>query len=121
MRFLLRILLNGLGLVAAAYLLPGIHWSGGLGALLVAGFVIGAINLVVKPIVTLLSCPLIVLSLGLFYLVINGAMVALADLLLDALVVDGFLWAVLGGLFLALFNLVFRLVLEPEPATATPR
>ena len=51
MRILARILLNGLGLVAAAHLLPGIHWSGGVGALLVAGFVLGAINLLVKPVV----------------------------------------------------------------------
>jgi len=114
MRFVARIVLNGLGLVAASYLLPGIHWSGGLGALLVAGCVIGVINLIVKPIVSVLSCPLIVLSLGLFYLVINGAMLALADLLLDALVVDGFVWAVVGGLFLALFNLVIRAMFEGE-------
>jgi len=114
MRFVARIVLNGLGLVAAAHLFPGIHWSGGLGALLVAGCVIGVINLVVKPVVTVLSCPLIVLSLGLFYLVINGAMLALADLLLDALVVDGFVWAVVGGLFLALFNLLIRLLFEGE-------
>ncbi|MCM2268478.1 MAG: phage holin family protein [Thermoanaerobaculia bacterium] len=114
MRFLVRILVNGFGLVAAAYLLPGIHWSGGLGALLVAGFVLGAINLIVKPIVAVLSCPLIVLSLGLFYLVINGLMLALADLLLDALVVDGFVWAVIGGFFLAAFNLVVRLLFEKD-------
>jgi len=114
MRVLVRILLNGFGLVAAAYLLPGIHWSGGLGALLVAGFVIGAINLVVRPIVTALSCPLIVLSLGLFYLVINGLLLELADLLLEALRIDSFVWAVFGGLFLAAFNLVFKLLFEKE-------
>jgi len=114
MRVLVRILLNGFGLLAAAYLLPGIHWSGGLGALLVAGFVLGAINLLVRPIVTVLSCPLIVLSLGLFYLVINGAMLALADLLLDALRIDGFVWAIFGGLFLAVFNLVIKLLFEKE-------
>lgn len=118
MSVIVRILLNGFGLLAAAYLLPGVHWSGGLGALLVAGFVIGAINLVVRPVVTVLSCPLIVLSLGLFYLVINGLMLALADLLLDSLVVDGFVWAVIGGLFLALFNLVVRVLFADERRAA---
>jgi len=101
---LVRILLNGLGIVAAAWLLPGIHWSGGLGALLLTGCVLGVINLIVKPVVTVLSCPLIVLSLGLFYVVINGAMLALADMFLPALAVDGFFWAMVGGLFLALIN-----------------
>lgn len=112
MKILARVLLNGLGLVAAAYLLPGIHWQGGLGALLVAGCVVGLINLVVKPIVTLLSCPLLVLTLGLFYLVINGALLLLADALLPSLSVDGFVWASLGGLFLAIFNLLSRMLFE---------
>jgi len=108
MRILVRILLNGVGLWAAAQLLSGIHWSGGLLYLLVAGFVMGAINLLVKPIVSLLSLPLVILTLGLFYLVINGLMVWLADVFLDKLVIDGFLWAMAGGLFLAIFNLVLR-------------
>jgi putative membrane protein len=114
MRILARILLNGLGLVAAAKLLPGIHWSGGLGALIVAGCVIGAINLVVRPVVTFLSCPLIVLSLGLFYLVINGALLELADVLLEPLAIESFGWAIAGGLFLALFNLAIKLLFEKE-------
>ena len=109
-----RVVLNGLGLVAAAYLLPGIHWSGGLGSLVVAGCVVGVINGLVRPLVTVLSCPLIVLSLGLFYLVINGLMLAIADWLLDSLRVDGFVWAILGGLFLALFNLVVRVLFADE-------
>lgn len=112
MRILARILLNGLGLWAAAALLPGLHWQGGLLYLLVAGFVIGAINVLVKPVVTLLSCPLLFLTLGLFYLVINGAMLWLAALLLDGFQVDGFGWAVLGGLFLAVFNLLLRPLVE---------
>ncbi len=115
MRVLARILLNGLGLLAAAKLLPGIHWTGGIGALIVAGCVIGVINLVVRPVVTLLSCPLIVLSLGLFYLVINGAMLELADALLEPLTIESFSWAVAGGLFLALFNLAIKLLFEKEP------
>lgn len=110
MKILARVLLNGLGLVAAAYLLPGIHWQGGLGALLVAGCVVGLINLLVKPVVTLLSCPLLLLTLGLFYLVINGALLLLADALLPSLVVDGFVWAIVGGLFLAIFNLLLRIL-----------
>jgi putative membrane protein len=114
MRILARILFNGIGLVAAAWLLPGVHWSGGLTALLLAGCVIGVINLLVKPVVTFLSCPLIVLSLGLFYLVINGAMLALADALLASLHIDGFFWDVVGSVFLALFNLVIRLAVDRD-------
>jgi putative membrane protein len=112
MRILLRILLNGAGLWAAAQLLPGLHWDGGWLYLLVAGFVIGVINVFVRPIVTFFSCPLVLVTLGLFYLVINGAMLWLADLALDKFRVDGFLWAMAGGLFLAVFNLLLKPLLE---------
>jgi putative membrane protein len=108
MKILVRILLNGLALWAAAQFLPGIHWEGGWLYLLVAGFVLGLLNLLVKPLMTLLSLPLLLVTLGLFYVVINGAILWLADLLLDKLRIDGFLWAMAGGLFLALFNLLVR-------------
>ena len=65
--------------------MPGIPYTGSLAYLLLAGLVIGLINLIVKPIVTLFSLPLIVLTLGLFYLVINGLMLYLAAWLLDGL------------------------------------
>ncbi len=114
MRILARILLNGLGLWAAAQLLPGLHWEGGLLYLLVAGFVLGALNVLVRPIVTLLSLPLLVVTLGLFYLVLNGALLWLADLLLDKFRIDGFLWAIAGGLFLAVFNLLLKPLVEKD-------
>ena len=59
MSMLVRIVLNGLGLWAASQLLPGIHYDGGLLYLLLAGFVLGAVNLLVKPIVTILSLPFV--------------------------------------------------------------
>lgn len=108
MNILVRIVLNGVGLWAASKLLPGIHYDGGLLYLLLAGFVLGAVNLLVKPIVTLLSLPFVVLTLGLFFLVINGLMVWLVDFFLEGFRVDGFLWAMAGGLFLALFNMILR-------------
>jgi putative membrane protein len=118
MRLVARILLNGLALLAAAYLVPGIRWSGGLVALVVAGCVVGLLNAIVKPIVTLLSCPLLVLTLGLFYLVINGAMLLLAAFLLPQLEVEGWLAAIVGGLFLAVWNLAIKLLFEREPGVA---
>jgi putative membrane protein len=118
MRILLRIVLNGAGLWAAAALLPGLHWEGEWWYLFVAGLVVGLINVLVRPVVTLLSCPLLVLTLGLFYLVINGALLWLADVLLDKFRVDGFLWAVAGGLFLALFNLLLKPLVEPAEERA---
>ena len=114
MKILLRILLNGLGLWAASRLFPGIHYEGDLWYLLLAGFVLGLVNLLVKPLVTLLSLPLVVVTFGLFYLVINGLMLWLADKLLAGLHVDSFLWAIAGGCFLAVWNLVLRAMFDKE-------
>jgi putative membrane protein len=111
---LVRIVLNGLGLWAASQLLPGIHYDGGLLYLLLAGFVLGAVNLLVKPIVTLLSLPFVVLTLGLFFLVINGLMVWLVDFFLAGFRVDSFLWAMAGGLFLAIYNMLLRALFDKD-------
>lgn len=108
MRALLQIVLNGVAVLIAAYLVPGISYTGSLAYLLLVGLVIGLINLLVKPLVTLLSLPLIVVTLGLFYLVINGLMLYLAAGVLDGLEVQGCLPAILGGLVIAVFNWVTR-------------
>ena len=115
MRILVRILLNALGLYLIS-LLPGIHYTGGLVYLLLAGLALGLLNLVVKPILTILSCPLLILTLGLFYLVINGAVLYLLDYFLDGLTIDGFGWAVVGGLVLSIFNLLVRGLRDRESA-----
>lgn len=107
-RALVQVALNAIALLLAAYVVPGIHWQGGLLYLLLAGVVIGLVNLLVKPVVTLLSLPLVVITLGLFFLVINGAMLWLAAALLPGLQVDGCGWAILGGLVMALFNWFVR-------------
>jgi putative membrane protein len=107
-RALLQIVLNGVALLVAAYLVPGITYSGSLLYLLVAGLVMGLVNLLVKPIVTFFSFPLILVSLGLFFLVINGLMLLLVDYFLDGLRVDGCLPAILGGVVIALFNWLTR-------------
>ncbi|MEO8277096.1 MAG: phage holin family protein [Thermoanaerobaculia bacterium] len=114
MKILLRIALNGIGLWAASRLLPGIHYEGGLLYLLLAGFVLGLVNVLIKPIVTLFSLPFVILTLGLFFLVINGLMVWLVDYFLVGFKVDSFLWAIACGVFLALFNLILRALLEKD-------
>jgi putative membrane protein len=108
LRALLQIVLNGVALLIAARLVPGIHYQGSLLYLLIAGLVIGLINLIVKPIVSFFSFPLILVTLGLFFLVINGLMLYLADFLLAGLRVDGCLPAILGGTLIAAFNWVAR-------------
>src|SRR5206468_966658 len=103
--------LNGVALYVAAKLVPGIVYTGSLAGLLLAGLVLGLLNLLVKPILTFFSFPLIALTLGLFYLVINGLMLELAAALLPHhLQVHGCLPAILGGLVIAAFNWIARAV-----------
>lgn len=113
-RAIVQVVLNGIALLLASLLVPGVDYQGGILYLLLAGLVIGLINLLVKPLVTLLSLPLLLVTLGLFYLVINGAMLWLAGWLLDGLTVDGCGAAVLGGLVIALFNWLVRAFAREE-------
>lgn len=113
-RALLQVVLNGVALLIADRLIPGIDFTGGPLYLLLAGLVIGVINLLVKPIVSFFSFPLIVLTLGLFYLVINGLMLLLADAALSQLQIDGCMPAILGGLLIALANWLVRAFTSEE-------
>lgn len=108
MRILLQIVTNAVGVWIASEIVPGIVYSGDLLYLLLAGVVIGLINLLVKPIVSFFSFPLILLTLGLFYLLINGFLFWLAARLLSGLAVDGCVPAILGGLIIAVVNWLFR-------------
>ncbi|MDY7092315.1 MAG: phage holin family protein [Acidobacteriota bacterium] len=108
MWIVLQIIINGLALWLAAYLVPGIVYSGNIVYLLFAGLVMGLVNILIKPVVTLLSLPLIILTLGLFYLVVNGLMLALVATLLPGLTVQGCMPAILGGIVIGVFNWVVR-------------
>jgi putative membrane protein len=109
MRALLQIVLNAVALFVAAEVVPGISYRGGIIYLLLAGLLLGLINLIVKPLVTLLSLPLIVVTLGLFYLAINGLMLYLAAWLMpNHLQIAGCMPAIIGGLVIAIVNWAVR-------------
>lgn len=108
MKALIQILLNGLAILLVARIVPGIHYEGDWVYLVLTGVVVGLLNLTVKPLVTILSLPFIVLSLGLFFLVINAFMLYVASWLLSGLTIDGCFPALLGGIVIALFNWLVR-------------
>jgi putative membrane protein len=108
LKALVQILLNGLAIVVVAYIVPGVHYSGDWLYLLLVGVVVGLLNLTVKPLMTVLSLPFIVFTLGLFFIVINACILYIAAWLLDGLAVDGCGAALLGGVVLGLFNWVVR-------------
>lgn len=95
-RFIVRALIAALGLWLASEIVPGIAVPGGWTTLLVAAVLLGIVNAVVRPVVVLLTLPATVLTLGLFLLVVNAAMLGLVGWLLKGFVVDG-LWAGILG------------------------
>ncbi len=133
MRFLTWLLTNAAALAVALWLLPGLSISGPSSGgdevrekivpLLVIALVLGTITSVVKPILKLLSLPLIILTLGLFLLIVNAIVLWMTSWLYETLLadsvghvfhVDGFWSAVLGGLIIAVVGSFVGRALEPS-------
>lgn len=93
--FLLRVTIVALGLWLATYILPGLHFDSP-GYLLAAALLLGIVNAIVRPIAVVLTLPLTLLTLGLFLLVINAAMLGLVALMLSGFQISGF-WTAVGG------------------------
>ena len=113
MFFILRLLISAAALWVAIQLVDGIQYTGSSWSLLVVALVFGALNAGVRPLLTLLSIPLIIVTLGLFIFVINALMLMLTSWvsgLLDlGFHVDGFWAAFLGGLIVSVVSLVLSL------------
>ncbi len=124
LRFFARVLINALALWVAAWLLPGMELGseaaveasgndtmGSILSYLFVGLVFGVVNALVRPVVSLLSLPLTILTLGLFTIVINAAMLMLTSWLTSftpiRFTVDDFFWtAILGAIVISLVSLV---------------
>ena len=91
---------------------PNEELLGGYGTYLWIGLLFGVVNAIVGPILRLLSLPFVVLTLGLFLLVVNAALLGLTALITDRLEVDGFITALLGGLILAIAGWVADQLLD---------
>ncbi len=89
--FLLRALVSALGLWAATRWVPGIRIDNA-GTLILAGLLLGIVNAIVRPVVILLTLPLTVLTLGIFLLVVNTAMLALVAWILPGFHLTGGFW-----------------------------
>lgn len=106
MNLITQFLLNGLAVVVAAYLLPGVDVDG-YGAALVVALVLAIANIIVKPILVVFTIPLTIATLGLFLLVINAIIIMLVDYLVPGFSVSNFWWALAFSLILSLINALF--------------
>lgn len=114
MRFLVHWFAVAVALAFTAWLLPGVHvlsW----GALVLGSLSVGLVNALVRPVLALLTLPLTILTLGLFYLVVNGAAFGLAAWLVPGFQVDSAGAAILGALITSLASgLIERLLRDGE-------
>jgi putative membrane protein len=106
LKFLITILLNALSLFIGAYLIPGIGIHN-IKAGIIAGFVLSIANIIVKPILTILSLPITILTLGLFLLFINALVLLLVAWLVPGFVILTFNAAFLLGILLLVLNLFY--------------
>src|SRR6202162_5889490 len=114
MRMLLHWVLSALAVWIMSRVVPGIYVSGPV-ASLIAALVIGFINATIGLVLKVITFPLTLLTLGLFWLVINALMLELASALLSpGFQVHGFLAAFVGAIVLSLVNLVLKAIVMPS-------
>lgn len=111
MKIIAKWLLSACALLAVAYLYSGVQISS-FGAALLAAFIIGLFNTIVRPVLVVLTLPVTLITLGLFLFVINALMFWAAAALMDGFRVTGFAAALIGSLIYSLFGLVIESALE---------
>ena len=111
MKLILKWLLSAAALLLVAYVYPGVQVQSFTAALL-AAFIIGLLNIVVRPVLVLLTLPVTVVTLGLFLFVINALLFWAAASVLDGFQVGGFVAALIGSLIYSVIGLVIESALE---------
>lgn len=113
MNIILRFLLNGLAVLATAYLLPGVDVTDYQTALITA-LVLSIANIIIKPLLILFTIPITVMTLGLFLLVINSIIILVADYFVTGFTVNGFWWALAFSLIMSIFNSIIDDILKDK-------
>ena len=111
MKIIIRWLLLAAALLLVAYLYPGVKISS-FGSAMIAAFVLGLFNTLLRPILVLLTLPVTVVTLGLFLFVINALMFYFAASVLNGFHVNGFTAALIGSLIYSLCGMVIDVAME---------
>lgn len=118
MKFVLRWLINAVALYLAIRFVPGITFGSGWLGLMWLALIFGLVNAFLRPLLQLLTCPLIILTLGLFTLVINMIMLKVTEWIGNAfglgLTIDGWGPLFIGSLIISIVSIVLSLILKDE-------
>jgi putative membrane protein len=113
-RFLIHWLVTAAALAVTARIVSGIHVAS-LATLLFSALILGLVNAIVRPVLVILTLPITILTLGLFYLVVNGVAFALAAALVPGFTVASFGAAVIGALGVGLVSWILGWLVNPSP------
>ncbi|MDE3088953.1 MAG: phage holin family protein [Chloroflexota bacterium] len=120
---LIRLIINAIALYAATRIVPGLTFDGHWTTIALVAFIFGVVNALVRPLIEVLTCPLILLTLGLFTFVINALMLLLTGWIADqfglGFHVAGFVPALIGALVVSLVSFVLNLVVTEATGEAT--
>jgi len=111
--FILKLIMNAVALFAVVRLVPGISVAG-VGNLLASSIVLGLLNAVLRPILSLFSLPITILTLGLFTFVINGVVFALVAWVVPGFIVTGFGSAMLGAFAFSVISFILNMIVRPS-------
>lgn len=125
MSFLIRLAVNAVALWVATQFVPGVHYAGEPLPFLVVALIFGIINATIRPLLKLMTCPLILLTLGVFALVVNGLMLMLTSRIAAALGigfhVDGFWPAFWGALVVSVASALLSMTVRVETQSSEVR
>jgi putative membrane protein len=113
MHFLIRLLINGIVFYLIALYVPGIH-ANSFAAAVLAAFIFGIVNAIIRPLVLLLTLPFTILTLGLFVIIVNALMFWLATWIAPGFTVHGFRAALIGGIIMTIVGLITTHVFKEE-------
>ena len=113
MNFIIRLLITAISAFLLSKILSGVHFDS-FGSTIIFAILLGILKIFVKPILSILSLPITIITLGLFSFVINALMILLTDYFMSSMAVDGFLWALLFSILISIVTSVFSIIFEKD-------
>ena len=113
MNFIIRLLITAISAFLLCNILSGVHFDS-FGSTIIFAILLGILNIFVKPILSILSLPITIITLGLFSFVINALMILLTDYFMSSMAVDGFLGALLFSILLSIVTSAFSIIFEKD-------
>jgi len=111
MYFVIRLIINMLAIVIIAYLMPRLIWVENAAAAIVAAFLLGVANTLIRPVLVVLTLPITVMTMGFFLLIINALMLWLVATVVRGFHVNGFWGALIGSILISLVSWVFSVLI----------